>query len=270
MRDGARATARQAESTARRAHEHPVVENGARLGFVVSGLLHLLIGWIALRVAWGAGGGDDADQSGALAMLAQTPAGPALLWVAAGGLALLAVWHLAESVVGRAHVKWHERFAAAAKLVAYAVIAWSAVRVTRRAGASSEESTQSFTAMLLDTPGGRILVGLVGLGIIGGGLFHIWRGWTAGFDKYLESDPGRFVMVAGRVGYVAKGIAFCVIGMVFLSAAATESAGEAGGLDGALRAMREQPFGPYLLTLVALGIAAFGVFCFGRARHAKL
>lgn len=260
----------EVRSTARRANDHPVIEKGARLGFVVSGLVHLIIAWIALQVAWGGAGGEEADQSGALAMLAETPAGPALLWIAVGGFVLLALWHVTEAVVGTVHSKWYERVAAAGKAVAYAVLAWSAFRVSQRAGQSGEESTQSFTATLLDTTGGQILVALIGLGIIGAGLFHVYQGWTQGFTKYLESSAGRPVLVAGRAGYIAKGIAFGVIGMLFISAAVSKQAGEAGGLDGALKALRDQPFGPYLLTLVALGIAAFGVYCFGRARHARL
>lgn len=260
----------QVRSTARRASDSPIVENGARLGFVIAGLVHLLIGWIAVQIAWGGDGGEDADQSGALEMLAQTPAGPVLLWVAVGGFVLLALWHLTETVVGTVHRKWYERLAAAGKAVAYAVLAWSAFRVTQRAGQSSEESTESFTATLLDTTGGQILVALLGLGIIGAGLFHVYRGWTQDFTKFLESSPGRFILLAGRVGYIAKGIAFTIIGMLFISAAVSDQAGDAGGMDGALKTVREQPFGPYLLTLVAFGVAAFGIYLFGRARHAKL
>lgn len=257
-------------AAARRAGTHPVVEKGARLGFVVSGLLHLLIGWIALRVAWGGGGGAEADQSGALAMLAGTPAGPVLLWVAVAGFALLSAWFLVESVAARRFDGTLERVATFIKSIVYAVLAFSAFRVTQRASHSSEETTASVTAELMAQSGGRLLVGAVGLAILGVGGFHIYRGWTKSFDKYLEAHPGRFVMESGRVGYIAKGIAFLIIGLLFLSAALAERADEAGGLDGALKAVRDQPFGPYLLTVVAIGIAAFGIFCFGRARYAKL
>lgn len=260
----------QVRSTAREAKNNPVVEKGARLGFAVAGLVHLLIGWIALQVAWGGSGGEDADQSGALTMLAQTPAGPVLLWVAVGGFVLLALWHLTETVVGSVHPEWYERVAAGGKAIAYAVLAWTAFRVSQRASQSSEESAQSVSGELLGTLAGQVLVALVGLGIIGVGLFQIYTGWTERFQKYLVSDPGRFVVIAGRVGYIARGVAFAVIGLLFVSAAVSDRAGEAGGLDGALRALRDQPFGPYLLTLVALGLAAFGIFCFGRAKHAKL
>lgn len=255
-------------AAAQRAGTNPVIEKGARLGFFVSGLLHLLIGWIALRVAWG-GGSEDADQSGALAMLADTPAGPALLWVAVAGFALLSLWFLVESVAARRFNEMHERIGTFAKAIVYAVLAFSAVRVIQRGSQSGEETTESLTADLLANPAGQILVGAVGLGILGVGGFHIYRGWTQTFEKDLESDPGDFVMMSGRVGYVAKGVAFLVIAFLFLSAAMSDRASEAGGLDGALRTVRDQAFGPYLLTLAAVGIAAFGVYCFGRARHAK-
>lgn len=261
---------REVRSTAREAGAHPLVRKGARLGFVVSGLLHLLVGWIALRVAWGAGGGDDADQSGALAMLANTPAGPALLWIAAAGLALLAAWFLVEAVAARRFDDVTERIASVAKAAVYSFLALSAVRVTRRVHESSEEATRSFTADLMAQPGGRLLVGAVGLAVLGVAGFYMHRGWTKGFAKDLESRPGRFVEESGRIGYIAKGAAFLVVAFLFVSAALNEDAGDAGGLDGALRALRDQPFGPYLLSIVALGIAAFGVYMFGRARHAKL
>lgn len=263
-------TSAQARTHANTAATSPVVEKGARLGFVVSGLLHLLVGWIALRIAWGGAGGEDADQTGALAMLADTPAGPALLWVAVAGFALLAVWFLIEAFLGRRFDAAHERVAQGAKAGLYAVLAFSAFRVTQRAAGSGEEATESFTAQLLATPGGQLLVGAGGLTFLGVGGFHIWRGLTKGFEKDLESHPGTFVMEAGRVGYIAKGVAFLVIGFLFISAALAEDAGEAGGLDGALKALRDQPMGPYVLTVVAIGIAAFGVYCFGRAKHAKL
>ncbi|MDO5503632.1 MAG: DUF1206 domain-containing protein [Actinomycetia bacterium] len=274
MNDNLRARGREitedARDAAKSAGAHPAIQKGARLGFVVSGLLHILVGWIALRVAWGAGGGDEADQSGALAMLADTPAGPALLWVAVVGFVVLGLWHLIEAFAARRFEKVHERIAAVGKAGVYAALAFSAFQVTQRAGSSGEESAQSFTAELMSTPGGRFLVGAVGLGMLGGGAFHIWRGATKGFEKDLERNPGRFITEAGRIGYIAKGIAFAVIGMLFISAALSEQASEAGGLDGALKTVQEQPFGPYLLTVVALGIAAFGVYLFGRARYAKL
>lgn len=266
-----RADAVDVTSSARRTGDHPVVEKGARLGYLASGLLHLLIGWIALKLAWDLDGGtEDADQSGALETVASTTTGPLLLWVAVAGFALLALWQLTEAVVGRHGSDLTDRIKALGKTVMYAVLAWSAYRVTQRAGGSSEESTQSLTAQLMSQPGGQILVGVIGLGIIAGGGYHVWKGWTSRFLDDLERHPGRVVEVLGRVGYIAKGLALVVVGGLFVSAAFSARASDAGGLDAALKTMREQPFGPYLLTIVAVGIAAYGLYSFGRARHADL
>jgi hypothetical protein len=67
-------------STATQIAQNSVFERFARAGYVVSGLLHLTIGYLAIRIALGVGGGT-ADQSGALAALAAKPYGIVALWV---------------------------------------------------------------------------------------------------------------------------------------------------------------------------------------------
>lgn len=257
--------------SARRAGDHPIVEKGARLGFLASGLIHLLIGWIAFKVAWNIdGGSDDADQSGALATVANSSTGPFLLWMAVAGFALLALWQVTEAVVGRHGAEVADRAKSAGKAVMYAVLAFSTFRVTQRGGGSSEESTQSLTGQVLSAPGGRVLVGLIGVAVIAGGGYHVYKGWSRGFLEDLQGHPGRFVEVAGRIGYVAKGVALIVVGGLFVSAGVSSRASDAGGMDAALKLLLEQPFGPYLVTVAAVGLAAYGVYSFGRARHAKL
>ncbi|MFC7485237.1 DUF1206 domain-containing protein [Knoellia sp. CPCC 206453] len=259
-----------AHDTARNIGNNDIVEKGARLGYAMSGVIHLLIGWIALNVAWGFGGGSgSADKSGALATVAGGTTGPFLLWLAVVGFFLLAVWEVTEVVVGR-HGELRHRAKAAGKGVMYAFFAWSAFKVTQGTGGSDEKQADSLTGSLMSNPGGRVLVGLVGLAILAVAGYHAWKGWTKAFLDDLERHPGDWVVRFGRVGYVAKGVALAVAGSLFIGAAASSRASEAGGLDAALKELRDQPFGPYLLTLVALGIAAYGLYSFARARHAKL
>ena len=119
-------------------------------------------------------------------------------------------------------------------------------------------------------PGGRVLVGLVGLGILAIGAYHVYKGWTAKFEEDLVGRPGVWVVRAGRVGYVAKGVALGIVGLLFVVAGLRRTTKDATGLDGALRVLRAQPFGQYLLTLVALGLVAFGVYTLARARYTKV
>ncbi len=261
-------------STARQASDHPALETAARVGYAVSGLLHLLIGWIALQVAWGFGGsGKDADQSGALQSLAGNGAGKLALWVGVLGFLGLGLWQLADAAFGHPgsdKEAWGGRVKAFSKAVVYLVLGWTTFNFARGKSSDSESQTVDFTSSLMSKPGGQWLVGIVGLVVIGVGAYHVWKGATEGFLRDLEKDPGTWAVRAGVVGYIAKGVALAVVGVLFILAAMHANPEEAGGLDGALRTLKDQPFGPGLLTAVALGIGAYGIYSFSRARHARV
>lgn len=255
-----------ARSAARQAGDHPVVEWGARLGYAASGLLHLVLAWLALQLVI-EGGGKQASQSGALSTLAEQPLGRTLLWVLTVGFALLAVWQATEVATGR---EASDKAKAAGKAVVYAVLAWTAGTFALGGHSSSNKQAKDFTRTLMDAPGGRVLVGLVGVGILGVAGYHVYKGWKEKFLEDLQEHPGQWAVVAARVGYVAKGAALVVVGGLFIAAAVEQKSGEATGLDGALKWLRDLPGGPVLLVAVALGFAAYGVYSFARARYARV
>ena len=256
-------------SAARQAGDSPVVEWGARLGYAVLGLIHLVIAWIALKIAWGIGGGSKAaDTSGALSTMASSGTGPLVLWVTVAGFLMLAVWQGIEAAV--THGETTDRAKAGAKAVMYAFFAWTTYQVTQGAGGSSEEQTEEFTASLMGSPAGRVLVAVVGLVVLGVAGYHVYKGWTKKFLEDLREHPGDWAVTAGRIGYVAKGVALVVGGVFFLVAAWQADAEKAHGLDGALKTVKDQPLGPYLLTVVAAGFAAYGVYSFARSRYARV
>ena len=258
-----------ATAAARDAGNSPVVEWGARLGYAVLGLIHLLIAWIALKVAWGIGGGSKkADTSGALQTLTQSGTGVLLLWICVVGFVLLAVWQLFEAALG--HGETSDRLKAAAKGVTYLFFAWTTFKVGQGASSSAEKQTEDFTAGLMGSPGGRLLVGVVGLVVLGIAGYHVYKGWTKKFLEDLREHPGDWAVTAGRVGYIAKGVALLIVGFFFLVAAWQANPDKAQGLDGALKTVKDQPFGPFLLTLVAAGIAAYAVYSFARSRYARV
>ena len=254
-------------AAASQAGNHPVVEKGARLGFAASGLLHLLIAWVILQLAWGqpGGSGGDADQEGALRTLAGNGVGSVLLWLTVVGFAFLALWQLTEAVARGAA---GDRLKAAGKAVVYGALAWTAFTVVDGAGAGGTD--ESVTARLMATTGGRALVAVLGLVVIGVGLYHVVKGWTRRFRRDLREHPGRWVERAGRVGYVAKGVALLLVGGFFVVAAATAESDQAQGLDGVLRTVAVLPLGAVLLTLAAFGFTAYGVYSFARARYGRV
>jgi hypothetical protein len=269
--------ARRGSAAAARADDRGVAAKLAVPGLIALGIVHLLVGWLALQLAWGGTGGESADSSGALSMLAGDTLGQALLWVLAAGLAMLTVWQALEAIGGHREVSGKrriaERLGSAAKAVVYAGLAFSAARFAVGGGSSqsSKSSEESYTAKLMDAPAGAVLVGAIGLGIIAIGGYLAYSGISKHFARKLDSETrtgksGDAAVTVGRIGYVAKGVAFAIAGGLVIAAAATHDAKKSGGLDDALRTLRDQPYGQWLLTAVAIGIAAYGVFCFFWAR----
>jgi hypothetical protein len=262
------------KQAATRASDHPALQAAARAGYATSGLLHLLIGWIALQVAFGGGGGGkNADQSGALASLAGNGLGKLLLWLGVIGFLGLALWQLTDAVIGhpgKDSEAWADRAKAAGKAVVYLALGWSAFRFARGSSSNSRAQSVDFTATLLHKPGGRVLVVLIGAGVVVVGGYHVYKGAKKKFLEDLQGNPGRFATRAGQVGYAAKGVALVIVGFLFVAAGLHQQAKEATGLDGALKSLRDQPFGVVLLVVMALGFAAFGLYSFARAKFAKV
>jgi hypothetical protein len=258
---------------------HPVLQAGARVGYAVSGVLHLLIAWIALQIAWFASA-RSADQSGALQALADNSLGRLVLWVAVIGFVALALWQLASAVAvrtdgsasssGSQSSLWAEKAKRFAKAIVYGVLAFTSFSFARGRPKSSKAQSADFTATLLAHNGGRALVCAIGVAVIAVGAYHVKKGWSKQFLQDLRDSPGTLATRAGMVGYIAKGIALAVVGFLFVAAAVQNSSTKATGLDGALRSLRQQGFGPWILTAVGLGIAAYGVYSLARAKHARV
>ena len=264
-----------ARSTASRARTTPAFRMAARLGFAVNGLLNIAIGAIAFGVV-GSGASGSASPNGALAGLAQGPGGQVLIWVIAVGMLALGLWQFASAALEDEPDRkrlWMARAKLVGKGVAYLAIAAIAIGVALRGGSGGGGGEEDLTAKLLATPGGVVLVVLVGLIALGVGGYLVVKGVRKKFLDDLTvpgGGVGKATTVLGVTGYVARGVAFGVIGILFLVAAFTADPSRAGGLDDALATLAALPFGQVLLVGVALGFIAFGVYSFVRARYARL
>lgn len=247
----------------------------ARCGLAANGLVHVLIGAIAISVAIGAGGGR-ADASGALSQIARTPGGTVLLWVVVVGLFALGLWQIVHAVLasdGDSAKRWARRVGDISKAVVYFAIAVVAVTFAVGGSHSSTKSSETFSARLLSAPGGVFLLVAIGAGVVAVGCFFIYRGVSTRFtrDIHVPAPPiGTAVTVLGVVGYAAKGLALTVVGVLFAVAAITFDPSKAKGLDGALRTLAHLPFGAVILVVVGIGVIAYGVYLGARARLAKL
>ncbi|TDW15115.1 DUF1206 domain-containing protein [Kribbella kalugense] len=236
------------------------------VGLIAYGVVHLLIAWIAAQLAWGHSS-KEASQQGALQELASQPFGGVLLWIVAIGLFVLVTWRILQLVYG--HLDLEKKLSAGGRAVVYFVLGVSAVKVAIGSGGSSTSQQQSLTARLMAHGPGRVLVVVIGLAIIAIGVREIHKAVTKKFTEDLVGGVSETTILLGRIGYAAKGVALIVVGGLFGWAAIAYDPKKAGGLDTALRTVKEQPFGSVLLTVLALGFAAFGLYAFSWSRNAR-
>ena len=247
---------------------------GMRVGLVAYGAMHLLFAFIALQLAWTQ---SSTSSSGALHDMSQDTIGQVVLWAAAVGLLLLAIWQAAEAAAGYHYAEGAQRLRrrveSGARTVVYLALCWLAV--SSAAGLSGGSSSEDgLTAQLMSVPAGQWLVAAIGVGVVAVGARQAQKGVQDKFTRDLKpaataGSSGSTLLWLGRVGYVAKGIALAAVGGLFVWAAWTYDPQKAGGMDQALRVLLDQPYGKYLLSVVGLGLAAFGAYCFGWARHAR-
>jgi uncharacterized protein DUF1206 len=275
----ARHKAREAKFAGRRAANSRYVDWLARAGFTARGIIYALIGILAIGIAFGSSG-HKADQSGAVRVLASTPLGTLLLWLLVIGFIGMALWHLSEALYGGPGLdgrKTSNRLIAGFKAVLYGVIAFVIMKYAIGLGApkSSNKQTVDLTSTAMRQPGGRLLVAIVGLVLIGAGAWLAWQAFQKKFVSDLrtgEMSPQvrRAVIAFGRVGGIARGVVFGAAGLFLLIAAFTARAHQAKGLDATLRAFTKTPAGPWLLVLVAVGLVIFGLYSLAEARWRRL
>lgn len=263
---GIRRAAREAESA-------PALRVLARSGFAANGAVHVLIGILVLVVAFGGDG--ETDQAGAFKTVAAAPLGFALLWVIALALWSLALWHALEAFLARGEAarRWGLRASEAGQALVFAALGVIAAAVALGARPDADESAQSASRGLLAVPGGVFLLGAIGLGVAIAGIAFVVMGVRRSFRSKMSipaGDLGRVVTALGVVGFVAKGIALGVIGVLLIVAAVEVDPDAAGGLDSAVQALLDLPAGPWLAGIVGAGLIAYGVFCGFRARFARL
>ena len=277
--DKATAMATQAGDKAEQVGDSKALEVLARVGLVAYGVVHLLLGWLALQIAWGLSGRESADTSGAMKTLADQPFGQVLLWLVAVGLAALALWQASAVIWGYRNLEGAERvrkqITSGAKAVVFAALGYSAGAAALGAGSSSAQSQQQATSGVLGWPGGRVIVIVAGLVIIGVGVAAIVKGVKKSFAEEIDTSPlsptlRTAVARLGQLGYIAKGLALGVVGGLLSYATLTFDPQQVQGLDGAMHTILAQPFGRFLLTAVALGFAAFGLFAILQSRYRRM
>jgi len=269
------------ERELRRAANSPWVERLARLGYLAKGVVYAVVGVLALQVALGTGG-KTTDTQGALATLAQSSAGTALLAVVAVGLVGYVLWRVVQAWMDpdgkgskpKGLVQRGGYLLSAAVHASLAVAAFRLVLGKGGGGKGGEQSTQEWTARLMSQPFGQALVATVGIAIAALGVWQAYKAWK---EKFLEKlqlrglrpEQERWTVRISKLGIAARGVVFLMVGLFLVQAALTANPRRAHGLDGALETLAAQPFGDVLLALVAAGLVAYALYMAVEARYRR-
>jgi Domain of Unknown Function (DUF1206) len=271
------------ERRARHAERSPWLERAGRIGLCARGVIYCAAAVVAVQVAAGRGG--RADRQGALKSVADEPFGHALLVLLAVGFAAYALWRFAKAAAGAGEGSGHEtgssgaakRLADVGRGLIYVGLLYTDIRLlmTGAAGGGSDEEAKTWSARLMTHDAGRYLVFVAGGVLVVTGVVLLVRAFAQKFDKHLDmaSMSGwakRWLPRLGVVGYAARGVVAGLIGVFVIQAAATFDPQKAVGVDGALKRLAGEPYGSFLLALVAAGLLAFGLFSFVEARWRKV
>jgi hypothetical protein len=248
----------------------------ARAGLVARGLVYLIIGVLALKLAFGEGG-KAANQQDALKTIADQSFGKTLLVLVAIGLAGYALWRLIRAAVGHGAEQRDsgaDRVAALASGIAYGILCVTAVEIIAGSGTGSGTPRET-TGGVLGWSGGTVIVAVAGAVLIGVAAFQAYKGLGKKFlddAKTGEMGPGvrRGYTALGVFGHVARAVIFALVGYGLIKAAVDYNPQQAIGLDGALRQLADSSYGPILLGVVAAGLAGFAIYSIADARYRKV
>jgi hypothetical protein len=275
-----RSTSSAAETAKRKAREvGPWVDLVARIGYLAKGGFYLALGALAFQIAFGGAASSGSGQRRAFVEILQQPFGRTLLILVVIGLLAYASWRLVQATVDPDYegsdasgtVKRVGYAISGLAHIGYALLGW---RVLAGAGGGGGNA-ESWTARLMNQPFGRWLVIIVGLIVLATGLYQFYRAYSARFMQVMRTGSMNAAARAwarrlGRAGYAARGVIYVLIGGFLAQAGRNANASEAGGLGQSFATLARQPYGPWLLGLVAAGLVAYAVYAGALARYRRI
>lgn len=255
----------------------PLLRRFGRLGYVAKGLVYGMIGVLAALAALGPSG-DTTGTNGALQSISEVPFGEVALWFIGIGLIGYILWNFIKAIKDpenegtdvKGLIKRTGYFISG---LIYSSLAFGALKLANHMGNSGgDNSEKTISAKLMEQPFGEWLVALLGAIIIGYGVYELYNGFKekfmSKFKTYEMNDQERkLARFSGKIGLISRGIVLSMVGFFFIRTAYTNNPNESKGLGGALTELANQPFGQFLLAIVAVGLILYGVYQIIRGRY---
>ena len=256
------------------------MEKIARFGLVAQGISFGLVAVLAIELAFGQGG-KATDREGALQTISHSGIGRIIVFGLACGFGAYALWRLAQVFLGHdveeqgGRKKWGKRLSSLGKAAIYGGLCWFAFSILLGKHGGGGNKEKEATKGILGWPGGRWIVYGIALGIAGAALWNLYRAVSGKYKDSLKTGQMsttelKWTTRIAFVGLTSRAVVFGLISWFFFKAAADYDAKKARGLDGALRKLANAPYGTALLSIVAAGLFAYGVFCVIQARYREV
>lgn len=255
------------------------LETLTRIGFLSKGVVYLLLGSLAMMAALHKGG-QTTDQKGVIQFIATKPFGEFALALVAAGLVGYSLWRFL-CAISDSEGKGSDAKGLAARAgyafsgITHMGIALYAMKLLTGEYADRADSAKTWTARLMDWPGGTLLIALAGFTLIGVGIHQIRKGFTEEFKDDLhtasmDSNEREWAVRAGVLGHAARGVVFGLIGLFLIFAAWSADPTEAKGLEAVLDTVSAQPFGQVMLLVLATGLACYGLYCIVETKYRRI
>jgi hypothetical protein len=271
----------------RLAAQHPGAVKIGRAGWFAKGVVYVIAGVLALSVAAKASGwskspstgNQEASPTGAIKTVAGSGGGVLLLWLLAIGMLIYAAWRVVSAFLPGGHdakARAH-RIGYLASAVIYTTFAISAIALARRTQTdpNGNKKVTDITASMMTHTVGRLVIGVLGVIVIAVGLYRLSKGVKLDVADELDLSGMSAARVTwskrlGAIGEIGRGIGIGLVGFFLLRSAMTYNPNEATGLDGALRRVATSGFGVFVVVIVGVGFAAYGIFCLATFTHRRL
>lgn len=249
----------------------------ARVGLIAKGIVYVLLGILGFMAAFEIGGqsNDEASKAGVLGSIKESPAGVFGLALLAAGLICYSIWRgvqMFSSNTSHGQKKWLEKLRHLLSGLAYLSFAITAIQLIFQNKSNKGDRNQYWASEILNHSYGQYILGLAGIVLAGIGIYQIYHGLSEKYKKHvqemnLHSSGSSLMLRSGKIGYVSRGIVWLVIAYLLLRAALHKNSAEAGDMGKAFNFIEDSAYGSYLLGALGLGLIAYGVFNFIRARY---
>lgn len=246
-------------------------EKLAKMGYGARGVIYVVIGGLAVMAAF-SGSGKTTDSKGAITTILHQPLGHTMLTILVIGLAGYVLWRFVQAVKDPDNHGTSAKGLAIRGGLLVSSITHAALAVWTVKLMLGEPQSSSGGGSWLSSSPGLIVLAVAGVAVIGAGIAHIIKGWTARFERYMTipRDKRSWAKPLCQFGLIARGVVWCMVGYFFIRSAIKTRSGDVEGVADALNALAGSTYGTWLLGIVAAGLMAFGVYSILEAMYRRI